>query len=142
MSFKHKILCNLGKHKYKPALRTYKYFKTNWTDTGEISYWSAHFLECAYCKERFFESDYRYTTIAHKGLQQAKHLWLDQGYIPQDLRDSIKDKKTKEKEPEGLNTLTNNDKINKMLLKALDTDSESEAQTCLQKARKAYQSSK
>lgn len=138
MKIKHKILCSMGNHKYVPVLRTYSYFSTTWTDTGGTDYWSAHFLECNHCKKRKFETDYKYTKISHKGLQQAKHLWLDRGYIPDSLKNPNKYEKPKKPKTQNNTVLTNNDKINKLLLKALDTDSNSEAQSCLLMARKTY----
>lgn len=138
MSLKHKILCSIGNHKYVPVLRTYSHFSTDWTDTGETDYWSAHFLECKYCKERRFETNYAFTTKNHRGLQQAKDLWLDRGYIPDSLKNPNKYEKPKKPKTQNNTVLTNNDKINKMLLKALDTDSDSEAQTCFRMARKTY----
>lgn len=138
MKLKNKILCKFGKHHYKPVLRTYDVFSTSWTDTGGKDYWSAHFLKCNHCGVRKFETDYRYSYSSHKGLDKAKHQWLDYGTISDYIKNPQKYHQYNQPKSPEKNRLTTSEKIDKLLLKALDTTSENEAMNCLKMARKAY----
>jgi len=135
MKIKNKILCNIGKHDYRSELRTYDLFNTNWTNTGETSFWQVHFLKCKHCGHRSFYTDHR--GPVHGGIDKAKHYWLDDGYILDQLRNPEK-KTPKQPEPQPKTRLTTSEKIDNLLSKALDTTSENEAINCLKMARKAY----
>jgi hypothetical protein len=130
------LLCKLNRHKYLSVLRTYDLFVTNWTDTGEKSYWQVHFLKCKHCGSRSFYTDW-WGSGVHKGIDKAKHSWLDDGYIADWIRNPQRET-PKQPDPQPKTRLTTSEKIDKLLLKALDTASENEAINCLKMARKAY----
>lgn len=138
-----KIKCTFGKHEYKPVLRTYDVFSTSWTDTGEKDYWHVFFLKCKCCEKRKFETNYPFTETQHSGIEKARNNWLDYGSIADTIKNAHKyqkpeEPKAKPKPESTFNGLTVSPKVAKMLMKALDTTSENEAETCLRMARKAY----
>ena len=133
----------MGIHEYKAVLRTYDVFSTNYTDTNRIQNWQAHFFQCKHCKVRHFETTHtKYST--HTGIDRAKHDWLDNGVIHDCIRNPHKYQNPEPKKPSESNIsgLTMSDKVAKMLVKALDTSSESEADACFRMARKAYKNGK
>jgi hypothetical protein len=144
MSLKNKILCNIGQHRYVSVLRTYDIFTTRWKDTGETTYWHVHFLKCKHCGTRKFVTNYD-SLIIHPGIDYVKHKWIENNIIPDYVKNPEKYSKSNKQSPsskEPENSFTKDNKINKLLIKALDTSSENEAENCFKMARKAYQNAK
>lgn len=126
------------KHEYISVLRTYDVFNTYYTDTKERKYWSAHFRKCKHCNHRIFETNYDSGSV-HSGMDQAKAKWLESGII----LDAVKYHKKEDPIPKPtINNVQVSDKVAKLLLKALSTSSESEAQNCFKLARREFNATK
>ena len=130
------VECMLGKHQYMSELRTYDVFNTSYTDTKELVYWHVHFLKCVRCGQRKFETNHPKPN-KHPGIDKTKHMWLERGHIPDNVKYHVPP--GKEKKPVTPSQPTSPvEKIDNMLKKALSTQSEQEAIACLRKARKMH----
>lgn len=133
------IKCMFGIHDYRSELRTYDVFSTRYTDIKKTQHWAVHFLKCKSCGKRKFETNYNNPGL-HSGIDQAKAHWLEEGYISDGIKYHTKPKS--EKRPNDSKStkdgLTGETSVDNILMKALSTQSESEAIACLRKARKRY----